>query len=170
MNQIELKNLDSNDLEAPLLNISTDVRELLEDFIHECQHIDEFYQRQKNREMNEFNKFYEKFTSRVSDDIRGLDLKADLKEHGLDGLGYSSSWARQFIEFYSKFSWLDGFAKINCIAVQKILKKFDKLIFHKPESRLTTKLENFIKMLKLSHPDGCSEQRLKIRDKFAKHY
>jgi SPX domain protein involved in polyphosphate accumulation len=59
-----------------------------------------------------------------------LNLEEDLKEHDLDGLGYASSWVRQFAEYYSKLSWLDGFAKINIIAVQKIIKKFDKIIFN----------------------------------------
>lgn len=83
-----------------------------------------------------------------------LDLKNDLKEHGLDGLGYSSSWARQFAEFYSKFSWLDGFAKINIAAMQKILLKFDKMVLEVKSGDVYNKLNSFIKTLKIAHEDG----------------
>jgi len=84
-----------------------------------------------------------------------LNLEEDLKEHGLDGLGYASSWARQFIDYYSKFSWLDGFAKINVIAMQKILAKFDNVIFDKKNSNICQKLNNFISKLHLPNEEHC---------------
>lgn len=138
---------NNDDLEEPLLALSTDVKETIEEFIHQCKHLDEFYIREKNRITNGFRKFYTRFEHKISDQSNALNLEDDLKEHGLDGLGYASSWARQFMEFYSKLSWLDGFAKINVIAMQKILKKFDKLLFDQEESQVVMKLGDFIKNL-----------------------
>lgn len=74
--------------------------------------------------------------------------------HKLDGLGYSASWARQFAEFYSKLAWLDGFAKINHVAMQKILIKFDNLLFETKSSDMFTNLSTFVKELELAHEDG----------------
>lgn len=127
---------ESSDLEAPLLSLSTDVKELLDEFVHECKEISSFYERETSRITNNFGKFYAKFLGKVNDEKYKLNLEEDLKEHSLDGLGYASSWARQFAEFYSKLSWLDGFAKINVTAIQKILKKCEKLVFNNGTSGL----------------------------------
>ena len=143
------------DLEQPLLNLSTDVREFIEDIIHECKHINDFYTREKNRIHNGFQKFYSKFKTKLGDEINSLDLAHDLKTHGVDGLGYASSWARQFVEFYSKFSWLASFSKINIIAIQKIHSKLDKLIFDQDNSRIDRKLDQFISNLELSNHEEC---------------
>jgi len=83
-----------------------------------------------------------------------LNLEQDLKEHGLDGLGYASSWARLFIEYYSKLSWLDGFAKINMIAMQRILMKFDHVVFSQRNSIFYQKLDQFLKSLQISDDEG----------------
>lgn len=159
-----------NNLEAPLLTVSTDTKELVEDFIHDCRHIDEFYEREKNRISKSFDQFYQRFLMKLNSETTPLNLESDLKEHGLDGLGYASSWARQFAEFYSKFSWLDGFAKINIVAMQKIQLKFDGILFNANNSELYNKLSAFLKTLQIAEENGCFQERRKIRGLFALHY
>lgn len=158
------------DYEAPLLSVSTDVKEIIEDFIREWKKVDEFYNREKFRISNNFDKFYGRFLTKVSNSRAKLDLKEDLREQRLDGLGYSSSWARQFAEFYSKFAWLDGFAKINIVGMQKILLKLDKMVFEVKSSNMFNTLNAFLKTLTLSNEDGWFNERRKIRSLVAYHY
>lgn len=160
----------SGELEEPLLSLNTDVKEIVEEFIHDSQHISDFYMREKNRIYTNFQKFYEKFTQKLNHSTIQFNLREDLKEHNLDGLGYSSSWARQFIEFYSKLSWLDGFAKINITAMQKLLLKFDKIIFQGQNNHFSTKLNCFVRELPLHFDKGCIEERQTIRRHVAEHY
>ena len=142
------------DSETPLLSVSTDIKEIIEDFIHECKLVDEFYGREKARISNNFEKFYNRFQAKINSAKNKINLDEDLKEQRLDGLGYSSSWARQFTEFYSKLAWLDGFAKINNVAIQKILIKFDNILFEQKSSDMYKNLSTFIKDLNLAHEDG----------------
>ena len=158
-----------SDMELPLISLSADVKDILEEFIHKSQYIDEFYMREKNRIHLNFERFYEKFLKKVTSIESALNLEQDLKEHTLDELGYSSSWARQYVEFYTRFSWLDGFSKINLIAMQKILLKFDQIIDDENET-LKHKYEIFMKSLRLSNDDYCYHERRHVRNLFAKHY
>ena len=158
------------DYEAPLLSVSTDVKEIIEDFIYECKKVDEFYNREKLRISNNFDKFYGRFLAKISNAKTKLDLKEDLREQRLDGLGYSSSWARQFSDFYSKFAWLDGFGKINIVGMQKILLKLDKNIFDVKSSNIMNTLNAFLETLSLSNEDGWFNERRKIRSLVAYHY
>lgn len=160
----------SEELQVPLISLNTDVKEVIEDFIQECKYIDEFYNREKNKIMHSYEKFYARFMAKLSNSSDRLNLKEDLKEHNLDSLGYSSSWSRQFVEFYSRISWLEGFAKINLIAMQKILLKIDKVILDVKQSKFYHKLLAFIHQLALSKDKGCREERRKIRDSVAKYY
>ena len=108
--------------------------------------------------------------SKINDPKIQFNLMEDLKEHNLDGLGYSSSWARQFVEFYAKFSWLEGFAKINIVAMQKLLNKIEKILFDQAHSDFMKKMEEFIHGLELYADQECTNERKKIRDSVAKFY
>jgi hypothetical protein len=48
----------SYDLEVPLLSLNTDVKELLEELVHESKEIYSFYERETSRIINNFGRFY----------------------------------------------------------------------------------------------------------------
>jgi len=158
------------DLEAPLLSLSTDIKEILVEFVSECKGINDFYLEEKQRIINEYELFYKRFLNKINSVTTMINLHEDLKLYDIDGLGYSSSWSRKFVEYYSKFSWLDGFAKINIVAMQKILLKFDKTLFLVKESKFNRKLNEFIHTLPLSEEKGCTDERKKIRNSVSKYY
>lgn len=93
---------DSNDMETPLISFDTEIRELLVEFLAECKDINTFYEEEKERVFKGFQDFHSRFMKKLDDQTNQLDLSADLKQHRIDGLGYSSCWVRQFIEYYSK--------------------------------------------------------------------
>lgn len=143
-----------DDIEMPLLSLSTDVKELIKNFIEECINIDRFYEDRRINILSKFSIFYTKFKTKLKDEEHRLNLKEDLIEHGLDGLGYASSWARQFVEFYSKLSWLDGYAKINLTAMQKILTKLNQHVFDRMGSHIYNKIDAFLAKMKIGKDIG----------------
>jgi len=151
------------DLEVPLLTLTTDVKELVQDYIYECQRVNKFYVQEKKNIDDEFLKFYYKFRLKTRGSKSLLHLEQELLEHGIEGVGYSTSWVRLFIEFYSKIAWLDGFAKINMIAIQRILMKFDNVVFDQKNSRIYQKLTEFIHSLEVSKEEGCRKERHQLR-------
>jgi len=161
---------NEDDLEIPLLNLNTDIRELLENFVIECKDINDFYVSEKQRILDGYDHFYSRFLNKISDHRVQMNLEGDLKGHNLDALGYSSSWSRQFVEFYSKLSWLEGYSKINIIAMQKILLKFDNVLFSVTESHFHKKLNTFINDLPLHQDQDWIEERREIIKSVAKHY
>mmetsp|Transcript_18043 Transcript_18043/g.20202 ORF Transcript_18043/g.20202 Transcript_18043/m.20202 type:complete len:250 (+) Transcript_18043:22-771(+) len=152
------------DLEMPLLSLDTDIKEVLVDFVSECNEISDFYEQEKKKIIDSYEQFHSRFLKKINNFNTQLNLEEDLKEHSLDGLGYSSSWSRQFVEFYSRLSWLEGFAKINIVAMQKILLKFENILFGTKESTFHQKLNEFILKLKLHQDKECTEQRKTIRN------
>ena len=162
---------DLNDgLEYPLLSINTHVKELIDDFIYECKQVDAFYKRQGVKIMNNFKAFYRKFTTKLDNPRAKFNLEDDLKEHNLDELGYSSSWARKFAKFYSKLSWLQGFAKINVVAMQKIADKIHAVLFDSDNDEIQMKLQLLVKNMEIHHGEECENKRRKIVNLVAKHY
>lgn len=57
---------NQDDNEAPLISITTDIKEIIEDFIHDCKHVDEFYNREKARISSSFDRFYERFLIKIN--------------------------------------------------------------------------------------------------------
>lgn len=65
---------------------------------------------------------------------------------------------------------MDGFAKINIVAMQKILLKLDTVVFAVKESNFHKKLNEFLHELPLQSDEGCTNERRRIRNWVAKYY
>lgn len=71
-----------------------------------------------------------------------------------DEAGFSTSWKRAYGEIYNKSSWLHGFCVINKIALNKIMKKFNKTFSKKlPYDTNNKQVEDFVKEVKKFHKD-----------------
>lgn len=161
---------DASDLEVPLFSLSSEVKDVLDVFVRDCKDVSDFYEKETSRITNNFRNFYEKFLNKLNDKKWSLDLEEDMRQHSKDGSGYASSWARQFAEYYSKLSWLDGFGKINVTAIQKILNKFKKIMSSQGNSGIYDKLNKFAHELPLNSSEGCLKGRKMIRGHVANHY
>ena len=50
-------------------------------------------------------------------------------QHAKDEFEFATNWRRVFMDIYQHLKWLNAYAEINYIAMQKIVKKFSKTHF-----------------------------------------
>ena len=74
-----------------------------------------------------------------------------------DEIEFATNWVRAFQKIYTELKWLNAFAIINSIAVQKILKKFMKVHFQMSDNIVDKNIQlkmqsyEFIKRSNLQH-------------------
>jgi len=62
-----------------------------------------------------------------------------------DALEFATNWRRVFMEMYTQLKWLNAYAVINELAMQKIVKKFMKEHFDLKDNVIDKNLTAFIK-------------------------
>ena len=71
-----------------------------------------------------------------------------------DEFEYATNWMRVFVTLYQNLKWLNAYAEINELAMQKIVKKFKKEMFmSKKADVLVDDLKEFISQKKFSKRD-----------------
>jgi hypothetical protein len=71
--------------------------------------------------------------------------------HAKDELEFATNWRRSFTQIYQHLKWLNAFALINEIAMQKIIKKFMKVHFELSDNVIDKKLRAYIESKNFSH-------------------
>ena len=78
-------------------------------------------------------------------------LKTREIKNSKDELEFATNWRRGFLDLYKHFKWLNAYALINELAMQKILKKFMKNYFENKDNIIDKNLTQLIKSKRLSH-------------------
>ena len=61
-----------------------------------------------------------------------------------DEFEYATNWSRVFSDIYQHLKWLNAFAEINQIAMEKVLMKFSGVYFEDKENSLHYDLKSYI--------------------------
>jgi hypothetical protein len=61
-----------------------------------------------------------------------------------DELEYATNWQRAFLNLFTRLKWLNAFAQINYIALQKSLKKFMKAYFELEDNVIDKQIQKYI--------------------------
>lgn len=61
-----------------------------------------------------------------------------------DELEYATNWQRAFLNLFTRLKWLNAFAQINYIALQKSLKKFMKAYFVLEDNVIDKQIQKYI--------------------------
>ena len=57
-----------------------------------------------------------------------------------DEIDFATNWERPYIQLYTRLRWLNAFARINYIAIQKSIQKFMKSYYAITDNVLDKKL------------------------------
>ena len=68
-----------------------------------------------------------------------------------DELEFATNWRRVFYEIYQNVKWLNAYAMINHVAMQKILKKFVKEHFEHKDNIIEKTIIQYINKKPFSH-------------------
>lgn len=61
-----------------------------------------------------------------------------------DELEYATNWRRAFHQLFTRLKWLNAYAQINYIAVQRSIKKFMKSYYAIEDNILDKKLQRYV--------------------------
>jgi hypothetical protein len=61
-----------------------------------------------------------------------------------DELEFATNWSRVFVNIYQHLKWLNAYAIINEVAIQKILKKFRKEFFEISDNTMDKQIEHYL--------------------------
>jgi len=62
-----------------------------------------------------------------------------------DELEFATNWSRVFVNIYQHLKWLNAYAIINEVAIQKIVKKFKKEFFEISDNIIDKKIDAYLK-------------------------
>lgn len=99
-----------------------------------------------------------------------MSIQSKTVSKAKDELEFATNWRRVFIEIYQQFKWLNSFATINNLAMQKILKKFMKEHFEMKDNVVDKKIKDFISEKEFSHKQQLHFAITDMVDFFAEHF
>mmetsp|Transcript_13148 Transcript_13148/g.22248 ORF Transcript_13148/g.22248 Transcript_13148/m.22248 type:complete len:198 (-) Transcript_13148:1183-1776(-) len=87
-----------------------------------------------------------------------------------DELEFATNWRRVFIQIYQHLKWLNAYAQINYVAIQKILKKFCKEYLVLKDNVLDKKLMAYVDSKSFAHRMRIAHVIRDLRLFFALHF